>query len=117
MYKTSLMCELRNEYPGKDPMKADGYILDIDLFLPLPATMSKKKKSDILQNRDAYNHRKDVDNMAKWVMDCMNGIIYTDDHKVFCLKVHKRYDEEPRTVIMVRALTRRSGDDEKDRGN
>jgi Holliday junction resolvase RusA-like endonuclease len=37
--------------------------------------------------------KKDVDNLAKFVMDSLNGIAYADDHQIGCLHVTKLLDD------------------------
>lgn len=44
--------------------------------------------------------RQDVDNMAKFYLDCMNGIVFGDDRQVVSLSAEKRYGE-PKTEIIV----------------
>lgn len=36
----------------------------------------------------------DTDNLAKFVMDALNGVYYKDDAQVYALEVLKRYGEE-----------------------
>lgn len=44
--------------------------------------------------------RRDIDNMAKSVMDGLNGVLYHDDYQVVRLECVKSVDkDEPRTVI------------------
>ncbi|KAL7525213.1 hypothetical protein ACHAXR_000904 [Thalassiosira sp. AJA248-18] len=41
-----------------------------------------------------YNTRSDVDNLAKFVMDSLNGIVYDDDRQVVSLNAIKVLDSE-----------------------
>ena len=43
----------------------------------------------------------DTDNIAKLVLDSLNGIAYPDDAQVVCLEVHKLYDENPRVEMEI----------------
>ncbi len=49
--------------------------------------------------------RPDVDNVAKLVLDAMNGIAYRDDSQVVSLTVDKWFSERPRIEITVREWT------------
>ncbi|KAL3758446.1 hypothetical protein ACHAWU_003615 [Discostella pseudostelligera] len=40
------------------------------------------------------NLRSDIDNMAKFVMDSLNGLVYVDDRQVVVLNVRKMLDSE-----------------------
>lgn len=51
----------------------------------------------------------DVDNLAKGVLDALNGLAYTDDRQVVTLTVSKRYAaqaEEPHTALTLTAPSR-----------
>jgi Holliday junction resolvase RusA-like endonuclease len=54
--------------------------------------------------------RTDVDNLAKFVLDSLNGVLYDDDRQVASLHVMKVYDhEEPysgSTDVIIRSMTR-----------
>ncbi|KAL7427912.1 hypothetical protein ACHAXH_000885 [Discostella pseudostelligera] len=68
----------------------------------------KRPKSHFISNQPGYgrlkssapssisirNLRSDVDNMAKFVMDSLNGLVYVDDRQVVELNVRKVLDSE-----------------------
>lgn len=45
----------------------------------------------------------DCDNIAKIILDALNGIAYPDDSQVTCLLVMKRYSESPRVEVTLEA--------------
>lgn len=51
-------------------------------------------KSAFAGQRLASNNRCDVDNLAKFVLDSLNGVLYADDKQVVALNVMKVYDTE-----------------------
>jgi Holliday junction resolvase RusA-like endonuclease len=51
-------------------------------------------KSTFAGQRLASNNRCDVDNLAKFVLDSLNGVLYVDDKQVVCLNALKVYDTE-----------------------
>lgn len=54
--------------------------------------------------RGKYRHpidRRDVDNLAKSVLDALNGIAWSDDGQVCILTVRKSYDDEPGIEITI----------------
>jgi Holliday junction resolvase RusA-like endonuclease len=51
-------------------------------------------KSAFAGQRLASNNRCDVDNLAKFVLDSLNGLLYVDDKQVVSLNVLKVYDTE-----------------------
>ena len=67
-------------------------------FLPIPKGTSKKKKE-----RMVYHIKKpDLDNLVKFVKDCLNDELWHDDSQVAELFARKFYSEEPRTEITVK---------------
>jgi Holliday junction resolvase RusA-like endonuclease len=46
----------------------------------------------------------DIDNYEKFILDCMNKIVFKDDRLVISIRSDKRYTENPRTEIMVQEL-------------
>ena len=49
--------------------------------------------------------RKDLDNMVKYILDAMQGVLYRNDNQVVTLNVHKQYDDggtlDGKTVIVL----------------
>ena len=52
----------------------------------------------------------DLDNIAKGILDAMNGIVYEDDAQVFKLNCESRFSETPRVEIEVTAFFTNIGD-------
>jgi Holliday junction resolvase RusA-like endonuclease len=51
-----------------------------------------------------HQTKPDVDNLAKIILDAMNGIVYHDDKQIVCLTVRKRYcrpGDVPRTDVII----------------
>jgi Holliday junction resolvase RusA-like endonuclease len=42
-----------------------------------------------------------VDNVAKGILDSLNGVAWADDRQVGKLVVEKSYGEEPRTTVRI----------------
>lgn len=51
-----------------------------------------------------HDLRPDLDNLIKFVLDVMNGIVYNDDKQVVKITAEKIYDKEPRTEITIEEL-------------
>ena len=43
----------------------------------------------------------DTDNIAKAILDALNGVAYYDDAQVVELHVVKKYSDEPRAEVMI----------------
>lgn len=45
--------------------------------------------------------RPDIDNLAKAILDAMNGIVYSDDKNIVGLMLSKRYHENPGIEVII----------------
>lgn len=69
----------------------------IAVFRP-PEKISKKKRAELLFGVN-YTKKPDADNIAKIVLDSLNGLVYKDDSQVTLLSVFKYYGEEDKVVV------------------
>lgn len=70
--------------------------LEIVLTYTIPKSWSKKKKDTAV-----FPRKPDIDNVAKAVMDALEGVIYVDDSQVADLIVTKRYAPCPLVLVSV----------------
>ncbi len=70
----------------------------------VPVSWSRRKREDALNDRVRPTGRPDVDNLAKGVMDALNGIAYADDSQIVRLTASKHYGHSDSVVVMVVAL-------------
>ena len=88
--------------PQKPPLYPVGTAVDAKIFFYL-----KRPNSDFVGNRRAPGNLKphaasnqivpfgpDIDNLAKLVLDALNGIVYHDDKQVVKLELYKLRDNE-----------------------
>ena len=71
---------------------------------PIPASASKKARQAMEGNTVLPMRKPDADNIAKAVLDALNGLAYADDKQVVCLTVCKRYGA-PRVVVELLEVT------------
>ena len=71
--------------------------------MPIPKATSKKKREQMIAGT-IYNIKKnaDIDNLAKSVLDALNGIAYPDDSQITSLNLKKVYSEKPHIWVMIR---------------
>lgn len=69
----------------------------IAVFEPAKS-LSKKEKEELLYKID-YTKKPDVDNIAKIILDALNGLAYKDDSQVSALLVIKDYGEENKVLV------------------
>lgn len=72
-------------------MKLNGALkMEINAFFNVPKSYSKKKKAE-LYGRPNIAHNGDIDNVAKSVLDGLNGVAFIDDTIVYDLHITKYY--------------------------
>lgn len=72
----------------------------ITAYFPVPSSWPKAKRECAFGT--PYTGKPDADNIAKIILDALNGIAYTDDAMVTCVNVAKRYcceGEQPRVEV------------------
>lgn len=68
----------------------------------IPKSYSNKKTETL---HDQYRPKKpDVDNIAKFYLDTLNGIAYNDDSQIVYLEVNKHYSKFPSVTIILREV-------------
>lgn len=67
---------------------------------PIPVSWSKRKQQLALSG-DLIPGKPDLDNVAKAVLDALNGVVYEDDKQVIRLVIEKSYSFEPRIEVYV----------------
>jgi Holliday junction resolvase RusA-like endonuclease len=72
-------------------------------FLP-PSSWSAKKRQRVSEGMEHHLVSPDADNIAKAVLDGLNGTVWVDDKQVVCLTVKKRYGTSDRTNVLIRVL-------------
>lgn len=68
-----------------------------------PKSTSKKNRALMLSNDILPTKKPDIDNIAKVILDALNGIAYRDDTQVVRLTVTKAYNDEPGVLVTIRA--------------
>lgn len=89
-----------NEYKRK--MIKGAVEVDIDSFHPIPKSTSKKQTEKMLNNEINCTIKPDADNIAKCILDPLNGIAFTDDNHVCRLIIEKRYGTIPRVEVSIK---------------
>lgn len=77
---------------------ARGTKIDGAVYMKIRVVYKAPKKSLICHNR---TKKPDLDNIAKSIMDGLNGIAYEDDSQVSFLQIEKVYGGEDYTIIEV----------------
>ena len=70
--------------------------------LPIPQSYSKKAIEACLKGSQRHVKRPDLDNLAKSVLDGMNGIVFKDDSQITSLHCTKVYSNVAGVNILVK---------------
>lgn len=73
-------------------------------YSSIPKSTSKKKRLEMLNGTIKNTKKPDVDNIAKAILDGLNGAAYEDDKQVCSLTVEKFFDERPRVCVEITAI-------------
>ena len=96
---------VRNCYEDYNGVMLSGALrVEITGYFPIPKSASKKQKALMLSNQIRHTKKIDADNMAKIVMDALNGVAYEDDKQVCELYVKKMYSDVPRVEVILTEL-------------
>lgn len=74
---------------------------DIKVYFDIPKSASKVKKTEMLLNSIRPTKKPDCDNIAKVILDSLNGIAYKDDKQVVLLTVEKFYSDTPKVCLIL----------------
>lgn len=66
--------------------------IKITAYFAVPKSYTKKRKTEISEKGLRPTAKPDIDNIAKVVLDALNGYAYADDSAVARLECEKKYD-------------------------
>lgn len=72
-------------------MAGEALSADLRFYFKVPKNTTKKQWAELIQH-PWYTKKKDLDNLAKSVLDALNGVAYADDSQIACLYLSKVYD-------------------------
>lgn len=73
--------------------------IKLKYFMPMPKSWSKKRKLE--KESQVHDTKSDLDNLIKFSLDAMNGLVYRDDALIYEIYAIKIYSSEPRTEIEI----------------
>ena len=85
-----------NIEPLECPLQACIYAI-----FEVPKSYSKKKRAEILENEFVYTKKPDGDNIAKAILDSLNGLAFKDDAQIADLRVVKLYGEKAKVRVLL----------------
>lgn len=95
------------EKPEEGPLRARIYF-----GLPIPKSETKANKLQMLQRKVFPTKKPDLDNLAKAVLDALNGVAYKDDCQIVTMLSKKNYSETPYVKVILEEEKPKEGDKE-----
>lgn len=91
-FEKTIGWEFKRSYPNHQMILTAIRITIVACFKVTPS-WTKKKKLSALDGSMRHTMKPDIDNLAKAIMDGLNGIAYKDDNQVCELVIKKVYGE------------------------
>lgn len=79
--------------------------VQIKFFRKIQKSLTKKERELRLSNVHRPKVKADLDNLAKSLLDALNGLVWDDDARIVHLELDKYYTEQPRIEIEVHERT------------
>lgn len=94
----------KGKYNVANELSTKPFKVKITAIFEPPQSLSKKKKEELLFKVD-YTKKPDVDNIAKIILDSLNGLAYKDDSQVSALLVLKDYGIENKIIVELEEIS------------
>lgn len=96
---------VRISYRQVSKQKLEGAIsATIYGYFEPPRSISKKQREQMLKGDISYIKKIDSDNLAKSILDALNGVAYDDDAQVCLLIVQKLYAKTARVEVVLEEI-------------
>lgn len=102
-YEAVVRFTYQSLYPQREPILGCIEASIIAVF-PIPKSYPKYKTAQLICGYNNYDKKPDCDNLAKIILDSLNGIAYKDDSQVTSLHVSKEYGTQPRVIVTLKEL-------------
>lgn len=103
LVKACMFRSIENGTSGTTRYKTEPVCVTIIAYYRIPTSITKKVRERIEAGDEKPTKKPDADNIAKIIMDALNGLAYQDDRQVVALTVLKEYAKgtEPRVEVTV----------------
>lgn len=102
--KEAAQWRLKTQHAGR-PLLAGAIRADFLFEMPIPKSMPKKLQARIKAGEKVWHLKKfDIDNMRKFISDCLTGTVWVDDCLNCCGEAQKYYSFEPKTIILIQEI-------------
>lgn len=97
-FEEKVQWAFKRKYNIEQKLSENPFKVKITAIFKPAKTLSKKEKAELIEKVD-YTHKPDIDNIAKIILDSLNGLVYKDDKQVSALLIFKDYGEEDKIIV------------------
>lgn len=76
-------------------------VVNLEFGMPIPKSMSKKKRAAMIEGDISHTKKPDVDNLVKAILDGLNKLAWADDSQIVRISAEKKYAKEPYVYLYV----------------
>lgn len=77
----------------------------IKAYFPIPKSVSKRKKEEMIAGKIRPVKKPDMDNIIKIIADALNGLAYRDDSQIVECTIEKYFSDEERVEIEIEEVS------------
>lgn len=103
-FEEKVQWAFKSKYNIKIEPSLKEWKVKITAYFKPAESLSKKKKQELIDGEFGFLYRPDADNVAKSILDALNGIVYKDDSQVANLLVFKQYGAENKIIVEMEEL-------------
>lgn len=78
--------------------------VELDFYFIPPKSYTKKRLKSIIDKEELYVKKPDLDNLAKGVLDALNGICFEDDAQIVEMTLRKHYSDIECTDLVINTI-------------
>jgi len=101
-YENLVRMAFAEKYPDAEPLTGEVFVV-INNYFAIRKSASKKKREMMANHKILPTKKPDLDNIAKAILDSLNGLAFVDDAQVVWITICKCYGESPRAEVMIYA--------------
>ena len=100
-YENLVRMVYREEYPNFTFAPDVPLGMRADIYLPIPKSVSKKKREQMIAGAIRPLKKPDTSNVLKSIEDGLNKVAYADDTQIVCTIANRYYSDVPRVVVQI----------------
>lgn len=102
-YEQTVRLSYLSAYPACGRFHSGPCSVKICAYHSVPPSWSRRKKEKALSGELQPEKKPDCDNIAKAVLDALNGLAYRDDSQVTALEITKRYADRGYVTVSIKS--------------